>query len=107
MRTISYVEAIREALDQEMARDENVIVFGLDVDDRRAEDVAGLQELELHPGADLAKLVVTDRDDLGQHLFHVPPRIERLDQRLGVVALDVQVGGVLLLDLGRVVEHDL
>ena len=35
-RTLSYAEAIREALDQEMDRDENVVVFGLDVDDPKA-----------------------------------------------------------------------
>src|SRR5437868_2091592 len=35
-RTLSYVEAIREATDQEMARDPAVIVFGLDVDDPKA-----------------------------------------------------------------------
>jgi pyruvate/2-oxoglutarate/acetoin dehydrogenase E1 component len=33
MRTISYVDAIREATDLEMERDESVIIFGLDVDD--------------------------------------------------------------------------
>lgn len=36
MREISYVEALREAADQEMARDPSVIVFGLDVDDPKA-----------------------------------------------------------------------
>ncbi len=35
-RDLSYVEAIREATDQEMARDEAVIEFGLDVDDPKA-----------------------------------------------------------------------
>jgi pyruvate/2-oxoglutarate/acetoin dehydrogenase E1 component len=35
-RTISYVDAIREATDQEMDRDPAVIVFGLDVDDPKA-----------------------------------------------------------------------
>src|SRR5438477_13000070 len=35
-RTLSYVEAVREATDQEMARDPSVIVFGLDVDDPKA-----------------------------------------------------------------------
>lgn len=35
-RTISYVEAIREATDQEMERDDATIVFGLDVDDPKA-----------------------------------------------------------------------
>src|ERR1044071_1756766 len=35
-RTLSYIDAIREATDQEMARDENVIIFGLDVDDPKA-----------------------------------------------------------------------
>lgn len=35
-RILSYVEAVREATDQEMARDESVIVFGLDVDDPKA-----------------------------------------------------------------------
>jgi pyruvate/2-oxoglutarate/acetoin dehydrogenase E1 component len=35
-RTLSYVEAIREALDQEMACDDSVILFGLDVDDPKA-----------------------------------------------------------------------
>jgi pyruvate/2-oxoglutarate/acetoin dehydrogenase E1 component len=35
-RTLSYIEAIREATDQEMARDESIIVFGLDVDDPKA-----------------------------------------------------------------------
>ncbi|MCB0064840.1 MAG: alpha-ketoacid dehydrogenase subunit beta, partial [Caldilineaceae bacterium] len=35
-RTLSYVDAIREATDQEMARDDSVIIFGLDVDDPKA-----------------------------------------------------------------------
>ena len=35
-RTASYVEAIREATDQEMARDERVILLGLGVDDPMA-----------------------------------------------------------------------
>src|SRR3984893_17062332 len=35
-RTLSYVDAIREATDQEMARDPSVILFGLDVDDPKA-----------------------------------------------------------------------
>src|ERR671918_1913188 len=36
MRDLSYVEAVREATDQEMERDPSVIVFGLDVDDPKA-----------------------------------------------------------------------
>jgi pyruvate/2-oxoglutarate/acetoin dehydrogenase E1 component len=36
VRALSYVEAVREAADQEMARDGRVIVFGLDVDDPKA-----------------------------------------------------------------------
>lgn len=35
-RTLSYVEAVCEATAQEMARDETVVVFGLDVDDPKA-----------------------------------------------------------------------
>jgi pyruvate/2-oxoglutarate/acetoin dehydrogenase E1 component len=35
-RSLSYVEAVREATDQEMARDPTVVVFGLDVDDPKA-----------------------------------------------------------------------
>src|SRR5205809_3441824 len=35
-RTLSYVEAVREATDQEMARDPSVIVFGLEGDDPKA-----------------------------------------------------------------------
>ena len=35
-RTLSYVDAIRESLDQEMTRDLSVILFGLDVDDPKA-----------------------------------------------------------------------
>jgi pyruvate/2-oxoglutarate/acetoin dehydrogenase E1 component len=35
-RELSFVEAVREATDQEMARDASVIVFGLDVDDPKA-----------------------------------------------------------------------
>jgi pyruvate/2-oxoglutarate/acetoin dehydrogenase E1 component len=35
-RTLSFVEAVREATDQEMARDPAVLVFGLDVDDPKA-----------------------------------------------------------------------
>jgi pyruvate/2-oxoglutarate/acetoin dehydrogenase E1 component len=35
-RTLSYVEAVREAADQEMARDPSVLVFGLDVDDPKS-----------------------------------------------------------------------
>jgi pyruvate/2-oxoglutarate/acetoin dehydrogenase E1 component len=45
-RTLSYVEAIREALDTEMQRDLSVILFGIDVDDPKAilGTVRGLQE---------------------------------------------------------------
>src|SRR5262249_31321295 len=35
-RSLSFVEAIREATDQEMARDDAVVVLGLDVDDPKA-----------------------------------------------------------------------
>src|ERR671930_560328 len=35
-RALSYVEAVREATDQELARDPSVVVFGLDVDDPKA-----------------------------------------------------------------------
>src|SRR3990170_1997422 len=35
-RTLSYIDAIREATDQEMARDRSVVIFGLDVDDPKA-----------------------------------------------------------------------
>src|SRR5438874_7325904 len=35
-RTLSYVEAVREATDQEIARDPAVVLFGLDVDDPKA-----------------------------------------------------------------------
>jgi pyruvate/2-oxoglutarate/acetoin dehydrogenase E1 component len=35
-RTLSYVDAVREATDQEMAADPTVILFGLDVDDPKA-----------------------------------------------------------------------
>lgn len=35
-RDLSYIEAVREAADQEMERDPSVIVFGLDVDDPKA-----------------------------------------------------------------------
>src|ERR1700680_174564 len=35
-RTLSFVDAVREAADQEMARDPTVLVFGLDVDDPKA-----------------------------------------------------------------------
>jgi pyruvate/2-oxoglutarate/acetoin dehydrogenase E1 component len=35
-RRLSYVDAVREATDQEMARDSAVILFGLDVDDPKA-----------------------------------------------------------------------
>ena len=34
-RELTYVEAIQEATDQEMALDPSVVVFGLDVDDPR------------------------------------------------------------------------
>jgi pyruvate/2-oxoglutarate/acetoin dehydrogenase E1 component len=36
VRTLSYVEAVREAADLEMARDPSVVLFGLDVDDPKA-----------------------------------------------------------------------
>jgi pyruvate/2-oxoglutarate/acetoin dehydrogenase E1 component len=35
-RRLTYVEAIRESTDQEMARDASVVLFGLDVDDAKA-----------------------------------------------------------------------
>lgn len=35
-RTLTYAEAIREALEQEMERDDSVVVFGIGVDDHKA-----------------------------------------------------------------------
>ncbi|MFO0928146.1 MAG: transketolase C-terminal domain-containing protein [Gemmataceae bacterium] len=35
-RTLSFIDAVREATDQEMGRDPSVILFGLDVDDPKA-----------------------------------------------------------------------
>lgn len=35
-RLLRYVDVLREALEQEMDRDENVFVFGLDVDDHKS-----------------------------------------------------------------------
>src|SRR5690349_13722586 len=35
VRLIRYVDALREAFEQEMARDPNVFLFGLDVDDHK------------------------------------------------------------------------
>lgn len=35
-RTLSYVDAVREATDQEMQRDPAVLIFGLDVDDHKS-----------------------------------------------------------------------
>lgn len=35
-RTLSYVDAVREATAHEMARDDRVLIFGLDVDDHKA-----------------------------------------------------------------------
>ncbi|MBY0456465.1 MAG: alpha-ketoacid dehydrogenase subunit beta, partial [Gemmataceae bacterium] len=35
-RVKSFVEAVRECTEQEMERDESVVVFGLDVDDPKA-----------------------------------------------------------------------
>src|SRR5205823_12909869 len=35
-RSLTYVEAVRDATDQEMGRDAAVVVFGLDVDDPKA-----------------------------------------------------------------------
>ncbi|HEY3788418.1 MAG TPA: transketolase C-terminal domain-containing protein, partial [Urbifossiella sp.] len=35
-RTLSFVDAVREAAEQEMARDDSVLVLGLDVDDPKA-----------------------------------------------------------------------
>ena len=40
-RTLSYIDAVREATNQEMARDPSVILFGLDVDDPKA--IQGIQ----------------------------------------------------------------
>lgn len=46
VRLIRYVDALREAFDQEMTRDPNVILYGLDVDDHKGiqGSTVGLQE---------------------------------------------------------------
>ena len=73
-RTLSYVEAVREATDQEMDRDPSVILFGLDVDDPKAiqgttRGLAG----EVRPGARLRHAAVGGRHDRGGHR-HGPGR---------------------------------
>jgi pyruvate/2-oxoglutarate/acetoin dehydrogenase E1 component len=47
-RVLSYVDAIREALDQEMAADPSVFVMGLDVDDHKAIQGSTRGLLETH-----------------------------------------------------------
>src|SRR5580658_4454981 len=46
VRLIRYVDALREAFDQEMTRDPHVFLFGLDVDDHKGiqGSTVGLQE---------------------------------------------------------------
>ena len=66
----------------------------------------GLDEPEPDRLGDVGVAAVGDGDHLPQRLVHVGVGVERLDPRLGVVAGDVEVGGVLLLDLGAVGEHD-
>lgn len=47
-RVISYCQALNEALRQEMARDERIFVYGLDVDDHKRTFGSGVELLELY-----------------------------------------------------------
>ena len=75
-------------------------------DHRRAEQVAGVDERRLDAAADLERRAVGDGLQPQERAVDVAAVVERLDFRLAPVALAVEVGGVLLLDLGRVAEHD-
>jgi hypothetical protein len=68
---------------------------------RRTKDVPGVLEPEADAGADFLHLAVGDQDALLQCLLHVGTGGERLF----APAQDTQHKGVLLLDAGRVGQH--
>ena len=73
---------------------------------RRAEQVAGVHERRLQSAADVERRVVGHRLQAQQRPVHVAAIVQRLDLRLALVALAVEIGGVFFLNLGGVAEHD-
>ena len=81
-RTLSYVEAVREATDLEMARDPAVILFGLDVDDPKAIQGTARGLVEKYGPAVVNISVIADArrvsagdDDNGFDLGDLPPQL--------------------------------
>ena len=72
-RTLNYVDAIREATEIEMTRDDKVVMFGLDVDDPKGEDKL-LVEMDK-----LRKNLSTRDNQLLQRLFHSIGYVEPKD----------------------------
>ena len=72
----------------------------------RTQQVAGVHEPQLHPGAQVHDLAILRRGDVGGHLGRVLHCVQGLHRRpAGPLALLVLPLGVHLLDVGRVLEH--
>ena len=85
-----------------------VLVDDLQQDLRRAEDVAGVEKGQRHPVGDRHRPLVAERHELAQAALGVLLHIERFDRRQAVLgAVLVEPLGVLLVDVGAVVQHDL
>ena len=81
-------------------------VFGIiELDDRRAEDVPGVEVGQVHSRHDLARFVVSDPVQPLDDPFHVQQVKQRLG-RLDVRMTQVGVAHLLALDPGTVAKHD-
>ena len=83
------------------------VLVGPQLDDRRADDVAGIAQAYAHPGQDLALGVVAQRPELAQDALHVVELVQRFQRRLAaslaIAVLALEVGG---RQARRVLEHD-
>ena len=66
----------------------------------------GVHERRFHPLHDVKRRAVVHRLELGEGAEHVAGVVDRLDLRLALVALAVEVVRVFVLNLRGVAEHD-
>ena len=96
----------------EVAREEQPVVVAVvaadvELDERRAEDVACVEELKRDAARDLARLVHVRRDEELHERVDVGLLVQRLEELLPfLAALLVDVVEVALLQEARVAQHD-
>ena len=96
----------RSFLRTEVAGEHQLLPVGPQLDDARAEDVAGIAERDVDPGEDGGTRVVAQRTHLRHRILDVVARVQRQGFWFSRLALSIGALGVVFRQRGGVEQHD-